>query len=324
MHDGWQRTFHSTVVRDTRADPSALLGDFAQEGLGLDPTEIEYAVGGHWAQRYLKRVNGELFVAPKRWSIASHKWEAVDTWSWKKKPYAQYCVGCHATRYDPEDRSLAEHAVGCEACHGPGRRHAETQGASAILNPSRLPQDERDLICAACHVRGTDVTGTYQFAVGYAPGGKLEDHYVPLKTFDGEGRKESLLRQYREWKRRAERGEPPTCDVCGIERPAKDEEHQASAQDCKACHKFDDDYTSHMGHPRKVQMDCLDCHRPVAPSEAVAAADVHTPGYFRVHREVRYETEPIQACQECHSDLGREELRARLAQWATHHQPIRD
>jgi hypothetical protein len=182
------------------------------------------------------------------------------------------------------------------------------------------------MICAACHVRGTDVTGTYQFPVGYAPGGKLEDHYVPLKAFDGEGRKDALLRQYREWKARTERGEPPACDVCGIDRPAKEGAREAAARGCKACHKFDDAYTSHMGHPKKVEMQCLDCHRPVVASAASARADagVHAPGYFLVHRDVRYEAIQAQACQGCHSDLGAGEILARVRQWAQHHKVAND
>jgi hypothetical protein len=317
MHAGWKRTFHSTVVQDARTEPNAVLGDFSEGNLGLEREDIEYTVGAHWAQRYLKRIGGELFAAPKRWSIASHKWESVDTWSWKKKPYGQYCVGCHATRYDPEDRSMAEHTVGCEACHGPGRQHADTHGVGAILNPARLPADEQDMICAACHVRGTDVTGTYQFPVGYTPGERLEDYYIPFKMSDGEGRRDALVREYREWKARAGRGEPPSCDVCGIDRPSKEHAQGELAQDCKSCHKFDDAYTSHMGHPKKAEMSCLDCHRQVDSS--AAATDVHVPGYFLVHRDVRYEAVKVQACRGCHSDVGDEELLARLKKWGQHH-----
>jgi hypothetical protein len=58
-------------------------------------------------------------VLPKAWSVASHRWETVDAWSWKKKPYARFCIGCHTPRYEPATRSYADHTVGCEACHGP-------------------------------------------------------------------------------------------------------------------------------------------------------------------------------------------------------------
>lgn len=320
MHEGWKRTYHSTVVQDARLDPQAVLGDFSKEEPGLDRADIEYTVGGHWAQRYLKRVDGELFALPNRWSVASHKWEPVDVWSWKKKPYSRYCVGCHATRYDPEDQTLVEHTVGCEACHGPGRRHAESLGLGAIVNPAHLSADERDLLCAACHVRGTDLSGAYQFPVGYAPGGKLEEHYVAVRTADGEDRRDALLREVRDWKARTERGDPPNCEVCGIERPAKNLAGKRDEPECRACHKFDDTYTSHTGHPKALSLGCTDCHRPV--DGPMAANDVHDQGYFLVHRTVHYEAVRADACRECHADPGEEELLDRVRRWGQHRKAL--
>lgn len=193
-YSGWKRTFHSTVVQDARERPEAVLGDFSQgvEGLSLD--EIDYTIGGHWTQRYVKRIDGELYALPQTWSVASRRWETRDKWSWRRKPYATYCVGCHTTRYDPADRSFVERAVGCEACHGPGRAHAQSRGQAAIFNPAGLSQDEQDLLCASCHVRGTDPSGEFHFAVGYVPGRPLEDYLVPARALDGESRRDALLR----------------------------------------------------------------------------------------------------------------------------------
>jgi hypothetical protein len=80
---------------------------------------------------------------------------------------ARRCFGCHATApvadgtFDP---NAATPGVTCEACHGPGRRHAAAirerrvdEGRAAILNPAKLePADSVDF-CGACHATFWDV-----------------------------------------------------------------------------------------------------------------------------------------------------------------------
>ena len=71
------------------------------------------------------------------------------------------CFGCHSTAsavrgsFEPD---AALPGIACEACHGPGLRHAAAmrerrivEGQGAILNPARLePADSVDF-CGACH-----------------------------------------------------------------------------------------------------------------------------------------------------------------------------
>ncbi|HEY6009465.1 MAG TPA: multiheme c-type cytochrome, partial [Geobacteraceae bacterium] len=117
-YSGWKRTFHSTVVQDAKARPDAVLGDFSQPGIGFSRDEVEFTVGGHWNQRYMKKIGDDYYVLPKSWSISSRRWENYNVWGWKKMPYSKFCQGCHVTRYDPTDGSLVEHTIGCESCHG--------------------------------------------------------------------------------------------------------------------------------------------------------------------------------------------------------------
>lgn len=322
-HEDWGRTFHSAVVQDARQRPEAVLGDFVAGVEGLRANEVDYVVGGHWTQRYLRRIGGELYAVPQSWSVASHRWETEDRWSWSRKPYHEYCVGCHTTRYDPSDRSFVEHTVGCEACHGPGRAHAQSGDPRAIVNPARLSQDDQDLLCASCHVRGTDPSGRYQFAVGYVPGYPLEEHYVPHKTRDDEDARSALLRLFREWRGRLERGEPPSCDVCGVTRPAPAHEPKRAAANCRTCHEFDAAYAAHTRHPEGVPLDCLDCHRP-PEQDRTAARDVHAPEYFLVHGEAAGTLTPVAACQQCHPGQSLNDLSLRVRQWEDPHRPLAD
>lgn len=94
------------------------------------------------------------------------------------------CAGCHATGLqaitaNPRGEfvaQFAEEGVSCEACHGPGRRHAFTLGGRdlpdrAIVNPRKLSPELYDGMCRSCHSRG--------FSVGEVAGTSLE---FPLRA----------------------------------------------------------------------------------------------------------------------------------------------
>jgi len=313
-HDGWRRTYHFSVVADPSVDRSALRGDFTQEAVGFGPESVEFTIGGHWYQRYATRVGGQLYVLPKMWSVASHRWESVDDWSWKQKPYNTHCVGCHATRYDAESGAYVEHRVGCEACHGPGRAHAESGGTASIVNPSRWSPEEQELLCAACHVRGADPSGRFPFALGYAPGETLTEYYRPFRGKDGESAQESLLRQYRNWRGSLGKGPPPSCDVCGIRGDREPKRQSTGTDPCLSCHRYGAEYTAHTRHPQSLELECSACHGAV---ELVPGARpyVHPRGYLQVHDRTRYEPAAAEKCLACHSDMPAEEADRLLASW---------
>lgn len=71
------------------------------------------------------------------------------------------CFGCHSTG----PIKLASHfqvqpselGIRCEACHGPGRAHADSRGSAAIQNPKRLTAVQINAVCGACHRQATDL-----------------------------------------------------------------------------------------------------------------------------------------------------------------------
>ena len=78
------------------------------------------------------------------------------------------CFGCHTTAFSTRAGSPISElipGVTCEACHGPGRTHAEAmdqdkkeEGVAAIVNPAVFnPIDSVDF-CGACHATYWDVT----------------------------------------------------------------------------------------------------------------------------------------------------------------------
>lgn len=84
---------------------------------------------------------------------------------------ARYCFGCHATGYFAAASRYSEPGIGCEACHGPGSRHAESGGAEGTLAQlPALPPRQQRMICGQCHSLGTARSGVNPFPV--MPGGR--------------------------------------------------------------------------------------------------------------------------------------------------------
>jgi hypothetical protein len=82
------------------------------------------------------------------------------------------CFGCHTTAPTTEgkfDPTGAIPGVTCEACHGPGRRHADAMkfarsvaGDAPMFIPSRVRPEESVDFCGACHATFFDIALTGQ------------------------------------------------------------------------------------------------------------------------------------------------------------------
>jgi DmsE family decaheme c-type cytochrome len=72
---------------------------------------------------------------------------------------AEACAGCHediskAFAKNPHfslDKKKRWSGKACEACHGPGAKHADSTSADDIVNPLRLTASKADAICLSCH-----------------------------------------------------------------------------------------------------------------------------------------------------------------------------
>jgi tetratricopeptide (TPR) repeat protein len=71
------------------------------------------------------------------------------------------CFRCHSTGPVRLEANFqvqpSEPGVHCEACHGPGRAHAESGGAGAIQTPKRLTAVQISVLCGACHRQASDL-----------------------------------------------------------------------------------------------------------------------------------------------------------------------
>jgi DmsE family decaheme c-type cytochrome len=82
------------------------------------------------------------------------------------------CEGCHedigkAFAKSPHhlvdtDKRRGWQGRACEACHGPGEKHAESADAADIRNPAKLTAVAADKICMTCHLNQPTQIGRLQ------------------------------------------------------------------------------------------------------------------------------------------------------------------
>ncbi len=157
---------------------------------------VDYTLGFKRFQGYLSRLpDGRMYVLPAFWHVETRRW--ID---WKeitpipdgahglRQIWNVNCFNCHATNlaqgFDPAtrryDTTWTEMAVGCEACHGPGRKHVELIDA-ARLDPSLKPGGTLDTYssrngsarqsfdtCAYCHGNKQNVFSGFRAGDSYA------------------------------------------------------------------------------------------------------------------------------------------------------------
>lgn len=105
-------------------------------------------------------------------------------WTGRGMNWNSMCAACHNTSLrknydavtDTYNTTMAEMSVGCEACHGPLKKHNEWQqqfGKSGKNDPTvpKMSRDQRVDYCGSCHARRSDLTGDFQ------PGNRFDDHF---------------------------------------------------------------------------------------------------------------------------------------------------
>ncbi len=196
----------------TRTDPSR-------------EAEVALSVGSRRYQQYFERIGAGEQVSYRRlpllWHVAEARWMHLngvflerdsDDWTQHQSLWNVNCIFCHNTGVVPgvrksssgldleSDSSVSDLGVSCEACHGPGRAHAERNRSPVqrylsqlklsppqtdIVNPARLAQPQSLAVCGQCHSQRlpdpVEKLWTY-LATGptFRPGDVLAGHVTPL------------------------------------------------------------------------------------------------------------------------------------------------
>jgi predicted CXXCH cytochrome family protein len=178
---------------------------FIKVSFGGDAPEtfqVDYTLGFKRYQGYLSTLpGGRMYVLPAFWHVETKRW--LD---WKeitpvpdgahdlRQIWNSNCFNCHATNlargFDVDSKvfktTWTEMGIGCEACHGPGRRHVDLIDA-AQKDPSLKPGGTLEIYtstsgsprqsydtCAYCHGNKQNVF------VGFTAGSRYEDFALPF------------------------------------------------------------------------------------------------------------------------------------------------
>jgi hypothetical protein len=310
-YDAWQRTLHSRMLQDVRANRDAFITEIDPDAIRADLTKIQdklkvpvdevyipavddihYTIGSQWKQRYLVEKGDTLYIAPVQFNAETGRWVNYHDHDWDERPWLLKCGGCHATGVDLEQKSFKEPGVGCEACHGPGSHHAALpktelfEKRETIINPSKLTAGVAVQICGSCHNRGksTKVEGA-GWPVGYRPGKALTAYYESTSYAGGDVKhvyanefSKGHHQQYIDWQQSAHYREGVTCNSCHyvheLGNPVVRGQTRAASADqtCLSCHAMVNKVGPHAIHSSAK---CVACHMPRIAKSA-ESGDIHS------------------------------------------------
>jgi predicted CXXCH cytochrome family protein len=339
-------------------------------GVPPEPTgnfEVLYAFGNRRHQPYVTRAkDGRHWVLPVYWN------DVTKTWMWDGwRPYVQRCASCHVTgirstdragppdeilnmtfppRWNvaPQDEGWADGAVGCEACHGPGRGHVDAVrrmgdgpyrawlaggGAPTIYDPGKDTPARRMQQCDQCHDFFTESTTTWwPRPTGYDRDPVRRPLVPPDAQFwpDGTDMSPCTVGTVFRGSRMGKAGvECRDChDAHGNANWAELTLPLEGNLLCLRCHGADasrafvDDaavarHARHaVGSPGTL---CVECHMPrdkrFSNGVQVMSAQIHSHAMSIPTGEEDRRGGPPPACNACHTDRDSAWTRARLAEW---------
>jgi len=236
--------------------------------------ELAYFVGsGAVARSYLIAVDGFLYEAPATYYSRQRSWGLSPGYDRYPYPFltraiAPACLECHATGVQPvqdtqngyQSTPFLEGGVGCERCHGPGAAHAASGKAMDIVNPARLPAEQRDSVCAQCHLSGEiRVEHAGKSMSDFIAGAKLSDFAVAfVRATTSPGMKvTSHVENLAQSACNRESGNRLWCGTCHDPHyvPSPAEKAAWFRSKCQACH-----VASECQHGNN----CIACHMPAS------------------------------------------------------------
>lgn len=294
--------------------------------------EVAYAFGAAPLQQYLLRLpRGRLQAFGTAWDAEAGRWYALYPeerpapgdplhWTGRDQTWNFMCADCHSTglrkSYDPQTDSYEttweEIDVACEACHGPGSRHAEDparplpvrfppRGEWAFANGAPIAQRTESPgapaeleTCAACHARRSSLVARS------SPGERFADRFrlalLEPGLYHADGTIDGEVYEYGSFLQSRMAHAGVTCSDChdphGLELRAE------GAAVCATCHRpAVYDVGAHHHHPTAVT--CVDCHMP---SVRYMGIDVRHDHSFRVpNPALSAEIGAPDPCTSCHT-----------------------
>ncbi len=143
-YDDWSGKHMSNFVRYRGDNTESLPVDLGNAPIGAD--DVFLIVGD---KKKMAFVDEHWKVLPYQYHIGKQKW--IKRNEWRNQDYRLRCGSCHTVGLNPKTRQFVELNVGCEACHGPGRRHVENAAGKKMKVPGKTDGHDVLFTCRRCH-----------------------------------------------------------------------------------------------------------------------------------------------------------------------------
>lgn len=301
--------------------------------------EILYTFGHYPLQQYLVAFDkGRLQVTRQSWDSRQKKWfhqyasqkiphEDWLHWTGNSQNWNLMCASCHSVNlqknYDPQSDSYSTHyeelTVGCESCHGAGKKHIFQMKSEAYLNgisketyieaTSKMTQNQSLQTCFPCHSRRGELSqkrvSSSQIMDNYLP----EIPAKPLYFADGQAYDE--VYKYASFLQSKMHAAGVKCTDC--HNPHTGKLKAEGDKVCMQCHTPQYATKAHTFHNQGVASDCRSCHMP---TRTYMGNDVRHDHNFAVPRpdlSEKYGTP--NACNDCHKDKTAKWARQAVEKW---------
>ena len=143
-YDDWSGKHMSHFVRYRSDTSESLPGNWHNSPIiGKD---VFFIVGDRNKVAFADK-NWKVF--PYLYHLRKGKW--IKRRMWANQDYRLRCGPCHTVGLNPKTKRFTEINVGCETCHGPGRRHAEDPEQKKLRVPGRTDGHSVLFTCRRCH-----------------------------------------------------------------------------------------------------------------------------------------------------------------------------
>jgi len=275
-----------------------LVGKQGQELVSVEHS-VRHVIGsGHHSRSYLVELDGFLVESPLTWYATNASWGLSPGYDRPQHDSFERvadhgCVTCHVGNASMMDGNryrlkILEGTIGCESCHGPGSLHVAKQRVPApvaagedltIVQPVHLGRDQREAICARCHMRGAaSVLLRGRQLDDFRPGQRLEDFRIDfVSTMTSEMMKVVGHVEQMRASRCFQKSDSLTCTTCHDPHtaPTSDQRIRFFRDKCNECHH------EHCGLPPAQRLaadrhdNCVGCHMPQRPTNLPHFAFTH-------------------------------------------------
>jgi Flp pilus assembly protein TadD len=240
--------------------------------------KLTYYLGsGAHGRGFIFDEQGQPFQSPVAYYGPGRGWDLApgyqdETSIFINRKVEAACLNCHSS-VDAKGTSL-EGAISCERCHGPGENHVnavQSGKALSIVNPSKLAPQQRDSICAQCHLTGeTRVVKPGRSETSFRPGDVLGQHVVPFVWASPDRAEFKVVGHFEGlWQSKCKRlsGDSLSCLTCHDPHATVPEAAKVAyyRQKCLTCHQ-----PSSCKLPAKARRlkndSCIACHMPTRES----------------------------------------------------------